>query len=322
MLGDQVGMSSFSVTDAALSGVGLLGRRTLAAVVWSALYVGAFGFILLLFGSAIFSFIGTVVQSGGKPNPAAIIGMIGSVGGLYLMLVIVSIVLNGVIVCAVYRAELYPDDSRYFYMRLGASEGWLMLVSFVRGILMFGAQMVMSIPIAVITIATAAAGAAADGHGGNGAGVATLLVTGVLRLAMYVVIVVLYLRFSMAGPMTFVDRKFRLFESWTLTRGHAGSLFLVGLLIGVMGMIAYIVLAIVGVAGGFAIWGGVPHPASAQAFFSQPPGDIMQFAAPFVEWGVLLLFIGAIFMVPISLAPWAHVYRRLRPETDVATVFE
>ena len=47
-------------------------------------------------------------------------------------------------------------------------------------------------------------------------------------------LVVLALRLSMAGPMTFVAGEFRLFQSWRLTRGHAGSLFLVALLVAVI----------------------------------------------------------------------------------------
>ena len=309
-------MSDFSITEAAFSGVKLLGRRPLAAIVWSAIYMGVFTTLVVVFGGSIINFISMVAQHGGKPDPAAVIGLIGSLGGFYLLLVISSIVLNGVIVCAIYRAEIYPDDSRFFYLRFGASEGWLMLMSFVRGILMFIAQMVMSIPIAIITIAAAAAA----GHAGAVAGAG--LISLALRLVMYAALIWLYLRFSLAGPMTFVDRKFRLFESWTLTQGRVWSLFGVGLLVVLVGVAVYIVMGIVGFSGGFAIWGSVPHPASANDFFSQRPGQMMQFLAPFLEWSVLLLFVGGIVMLPIAVAPWAYVYKRMRPETDIAKVFE
>ena len=317
-------MSDFSITEAAFSGVKLLGRRTLAAIVWSAIYMGVFTTLVVVFGGSIINFISMVAQHGGKPDPAVVLGLIGSLGGFYLLLVISSIVLNGVIVCAIYRAEIYPDDSRFFYLRFGASEGWLMLVSFVRGILMFIAQMVMSIPIAIISIAGAAASVASAGHTGDMTGASGVfpLISLVLRLPMYATLIWLYLRFSLAGPMTFVDRKFRLFESWTLTQGRVWNLFGVGLLVVLMGVAVYIVIGIVGFSGGFAIWGSVPHPASANDFFSQQPGQMMQFLAPFLEWAVLLLFVGGIVMLPIAVAPWAYVYRRMRPETDVAKVFE
>ena len=317
-------MSDFSITQAAFSGARLLGRRTLAAMVWSAIYLGVFTLLFVIFGGTVINFVSMLAQHGGKPDPAVVLGMIGSIGGFYLLLVISAIVLNGVIVCAIYRAEIYPDDSRFFYLRFGASEGWLMLVSFVRGILMFIAQMVFSIPIAIISVAGAVAGVAAAGHAGamTGATGVSLLIGMVLRLAMYAALIWLYLRFSLAGPMTFVDRKFRLFESWALTRGHVWTLFAVGLLVVLIGVAVYIVLAIVGFSGGFAIWGSSPHPASAKAFFTQPPNLMMQTLAPFLEWALVLFFVGGVVMLPISCAPWAHVYRRMRPETDVAKVFE
>lgn len=314
-------MSEFSITESAFSGLRMLGRRPLAALVWSAIYVGTFAAVVFLFGGAIVNFISAIAQHGGKPDPTMIIGMIGSIGGFYVL--VGSIVLNGVISCAVYRAELYPDDSRFFYMRFGAAEGWLMLVSFVRGLLMFLVQMVFLIPITIVSVAVAAAGAATSGHGADGAAMgASMLVGGVLRLVMYGVLIWLYLRFSLAGPMTFADRQFRLFESWTLTKGQGWRLFVVGLLIAVVAFALYLVLSIVGFAGGFAIWGGFPHPASAAAFFAQPPNQIMRFLAPFLEWALVLIFVGGVVMLPVSLAPWAHILRRLKPETDVATVFE
>ena len=36
------------------------------------------------------------------------------------------------------------------------------------------------------------------------------------------------LRLSLALPMSFAQRRFRLYESWDLTRGQAGKMFLVG----------------------------------------------------------------------------------------------
>ena len=121
--------------------------------------------------------------------------------------------------------------------------------------------------------------------------------------------------------MTFVDRKFRLFESWTLTRGQEWNLLAVGVLIVLVGLIVYIVLGIVGFSGGLAIWGSMAHPANAKDFFSQSTGQVIQFLAPFLEWATVLLFVGGIVMLPIAFAPWAHVYRKMQPETDVAKVF-
>jgi len=317
-------MSDFSITEAAFSGMRVLGRHTLCAFVWAAISIGTFALLVTLFGGSIVNLISMIAQHGGKPDPALIVGMIGSIGVFYLLLIICSIVLNGVISCAVYRAEIYPADSRFFYLRFGASEGWVMLVSFVRGVVIFLVQMAFLVPITIISVAVGAVGVVGASHAQAAAGgmAAYLLVNGVLRLIMYGVIIWVYLRLSLAGPMTFVERKFRLFESWALTRGHVSRLFVVGLLVFAVGMAVYAILGVVGFAGGFAIWGGFPHPSSLQAFVGQSPDQIVRFLAPYLEWALVLFFIGAVVMMPISLSPWAHVYKRMKPETDVAKVFE
>ncbi len=49
------------------------------------------------------------------------------------------------------------------------------------------------------------------------------------------------LRFCMVAPLIFNDRRFRLFESWTLTRGHVWNLFGVGLVMVLATAVVYLV---------------------------------------------------------------------------------
>ena len=316
-------MSEFSIGDAAVAGMRLLGRQTFAACVWAALAAGSFTLVCVVFGGPIISLFAMIAQRGGKPDPGEILGMIGSIGGFYLLLIITAVVLKAVIACTIYRAEIYPGRSGFFFLRCGASEGWLMLVSIVRGILVFVLQMVLSIPVSIISLLVGTTTVLAAGHGQAAPGWigAYLMLSGVLRLIVSGVVIWVSFRLSMAGPMTFVDRRFRLFESWTLTRGLGLPLFTVALLLVLFGLAVLIVLGLLGFGGGVALWGQFPHPATFQGFLSEPPADMLRFLAPFLEWAVVLLFVGDIVMLPVSVAPWAHIYRRLSPETDVAGVF-
>jgi hypothetical protein len=156
---------------------------------------------------------------------------------------------------------------------------------------------------------------------GGRADPASLALTSVLRLASYGVIIWLYLRFSMAGPMTFRDRKFRLFESWALTRGHVGRLLGVGALVGLIAFGIYLVLALVGVAGGFAIVGSLGLGDSFKSLALQPPSAWLGVLAPILEWVLLLFWVGGSILTPLTVAPWALICQRLNPRESLAEAF-
>jgi hypothetical protein len=178
-----------------------------------------------------------------------------------------------------------------------------MLVQFVRSILIAVIQTAMAIPVAILTgVATL---------GGQNAGLVGIRLLG--QLAMYAVVVWVTLRLSLAGPITFTERQFRLFESWTLTRGNTWRLLGVGVIISVVGF--------VGVAGVVGIWTSTPHPTNIQTLLSEPPEQWSQTLAP-----ILILIGGAVFFVgalltPITLAPWPFIYKQLQPTADIAATF-
>ena len=118
------------------------------------------------------------------------------------------------------------------------------------------------------------------------------------------------------------DGKFHLFESWTLTKGRTGSLFLLALCLVAIIVAAEVVLGAVfltlGVGMLGAAAGGVQNLA---AFFEQPPRVFLPKLAP-------LLAIVAILWIPIvgcfmaiMGAPWARVYRDLRRAGSVGGGF-
>ena len=304
-------MAGFGIEDAAFAGVGLLGRKPLAAVVWALVYAIFLAVVIVPFAGALVAFLTAVAASGGHPSAEALTPQIGGLLGLFVLLALGSLVVGAVISCAVFRAILEPEKSSFAYMRLGSEELWVMLVGFVRSLLTGVLQIVLAIPLGIVVgllTATLPGGAA--------------LVRTIGQLAIYLVVIWVTLRLSLAGPITFAERQFRLFESWSLTRGYGWSLFAVALIVGVIGVVVYLLALVVGLVGGFAIWGGIPHPSNMQAFLSQPASYWMRGLAPLLTLIGVLVWLVAAILTPIVIAPWARIYRSLTPGADLASTVE
>ncbi len=308
-------MPAFSISDAAFAGLGLFGRHPLAAMVWAGLGVGFLGLLLILFGPSVASTIATLIargQTGGSaPSVQAIFGLIGEGLGFFLILAIGSAVLSAVVACAVFRAVLEPEDGAWLYLRLGPSELWLVAVNFVQGFILSIVQGLITIPLGILTMLSF----------GSRSDPGSLALGGLLRLASYGLILWMYLRFSMAGPLTFRDRRFRLFESWAMTRGHDWRLLGVAALAGVTAFGIYLALSLVGLAGGFAIIGSLGLGDSLKSLSQQQPQAWLGLLAPILEWVLLLFWVGGAILTPLTLAPWAVIFRRLNPGESLAETF-
>jgi hypothetical protein len=301
-------VASIAVTRAAFAGFGVLRRRPWAPIVWSAIYIAVFAGTVLVLGGAFIGALGKLMTAGPKPDPQVVLGLLGAVMGGYFLMITVFWVLGAVINMAVIRSVLQPEAAAFAYMRLGVAELWLMAANFVLFILYTLASMVMAIPLAIASTMAALAWR-------DGAPFVSLLV----QLTTWAVTVWLGLRFCLVPPMIFADRKFRLFESWTMTRGHVFSLLGIGVLVGMVSAGVYVVLAGLGVAAGIPMAHQFASFASPQAFFAQPPGAIWQALSPFVALYAALAFIGSIILLPIFFAPWAEVYRQLTDHHLTAT---
>jgi hypothetical protein len=139
--------------------------------------------------------------------------------------------------------------------------------------------------------------------------------------ALLGVIAYLALRFSLVGPMMVEDGKFHLGESWALTRGNVGALFLIALVLFVIILIGEIVLGILLFALGLgalaAIAGGLQN---LPTLFQQPTLAMLERISPLIVI-VAVLWVPLIGCVSAVMgAPWARAYRDLRPP-DVSATF-
>jgi hypothetical protein len=309
-------VADISVGDAVAEGFVLIGRTPLSVLAW--------GFVRTAFGVAVLAMLApfflqmfsVFAQAATQPGagPPSFMTMPGywQFQGLAQLVNLAQVFLSAILVCAVFRAVLHPERSSFAYMRVGAPELYLFVLTlgaifaFVIGLL------VLIIPIAIV------AGILVLSH----AGVALAILIPLAVLAGLLLLVYVALRFSLVGPMMVDDDQFHFIESWTLTRGRVGSLFLIalallGILIAAEAVVGGLILAIgAGTLGAAA--GGFQH---LPEFFRQSPAMIVSKLAPLLAViGLLAIPLTGCFLAIVG-APWARAYRDLKGSPAVATTF-
>ncbi|MFZ5670631.1 MAG: hypothetical protein ACOY4K_14175 [Pseudomonadota bacterium] len=302
-------MAKLDAANAAFAGFSLISRRPLAVVGWAVFIfvVGvlpAFG-LLSAMGSSLAELI-RLGESGADPTPEQIMPMMSTIYAMNPILWVTSLVMRVVLAGAIFRAVLEPSQGRWAYLRLGMGELMIAVVTIVLSIMLgVGASVWVLLTVGVCLALWEASQPAAIGAG---------VVSGV---ALLVTMIWLLLRFSLAAPMSFAEKNFRLIESWKLTRGHAGGLLLMALILFVIMIIVEAVLmalfagALAATGAGLVTAGGLDE-AAIHAFFSQPPSVWMSALMP---WIVVACIVGSLVGAAVSAivtAPWAEAYRQLR----------
>jgi hypothetical protein len=318
-------MAEIDVGDAAMAGVRMITRQPFSVLTWGLLMAILVGLLFLVFGGGLAATISSIVTSssaGATPTAAEIFGLIAGAFGFLFLLVVGAQLLDLVIRAAAMRAELQPEAHSFAYLRFGSQELWLLAASLVFWMVMLGANIAMSIPVAIISAVSTIGSVSAASQGapdfGAMAGAAGVRLIG--QLIILAVSIWLWLRLSLGVVMTFRDQQFRLFESWALTRGHVWRMFLTMLLVFLMLLAVSLVLWTIGlIAVGATVFSAVaPDP---KAFFSRPPAEWMAALTP-----VFVVFlIGIVVSVGVGNALiWgavARMWRQLNPDADVAKTF-
>jgi len=241
--------------------------------------------------------------SGAEPSAEDMFALQARMMALNPLMTLCSLAVRTLLMCAIFRAVLTPEDSRFYYLRFGKTE---LLVGAV-----YLCLIILMAIVAVVGVLLLVAIGAVLWFASKGLAIGI----GILgALALLVAIVWAMLRLWMALPMTFTERRFRFFEAWTLTRGQSGSLFLIGLLL--IAIVFLMELLIGGVIGALVLAFLMGHPLNEQsitAFFQQPVSQWSAQLAPLaMVAGVVFALVGAAFYTVVT-APWAAAYRMLVP---------
>jgi hypothetical protein len=305
-------MSQISVGSAVGSGFELIGRKPLTVLAWGLVRILFAAGILALFAPTMIGVISVAMQaaaSGQSPeaiNQAMLPQMMMMQGTSYL-LQIGGLFLSAVLFCAVTRSIVHPERGSFAYLRVGAPELYLALVSFGAGFAIALAIMVFAIPFVIVIVILAMQKM-----------VLAAVVVGILA-AVVLIVASLYiaLRFAFVVPMMVEDGQFHLFDAWSRTKGHVGSLFVIGVCLVLIAMAAELVIGALVIGLGLAALGvSAGGMANLQAFFQLPPMTIVSRLAPWlVVYGLAAIPLEGCAMA-IFMAPWARAYRDVTPPPE------
>ena len=301
-------MGEISGREALFAGFRLIAREPAAFLAWCVVC-----FLLGIAPQALslgptLQMMGAMAAGGGVSSPEVLAAqqqMMAYQPLIYLS----SLALMALIPAAVFRAILLPEDRGFLYLRLGAREFWVVVIVLVMVVMYFLAIVVGMIPFLIVVFIVGLASAGAEGGGGAAAGAAGGVLLGMVMIfALMFVIFWGALRFSMAPVMAFADRTFRLTESWTLTKGRAWKMFLVGL-----AAFAITVLVEVVVLGGLFIAAGGAEGVTALGAAPSPVAALQQLGAPWLAAAVVAMTLLSGMAYVLWAAAWADMYRQLRP---------
>ena len=297
-------MGSISVGPAISAGFRLIGREPLAFLVWCGIYFAISAGMTLATWPETSRYYEAL--SNGDTDAQA------PFGALQWLSLPVFLVMAGSMTAAVMRAVIQPDDRRFFYLRLGSRELWMVLCWIVL-FLLWAVAYIASMLAMVAAFGVVGVGAGADGENvAAGSMIAVGLLILVALPVMLALWIWLWVRFSMAPTMCFAENRLRVWASWRLTKGHALRIFLVALVLFVVTSLVILIL----LGGSAAALAGAIEAASLPAFFAQI--SRASIVAQLVYNAVASIVVVA--MSVIGAASWAEMYRQLRP-ASVADAF-
>lgn len=196
---------------------GLVRDRFGSVLVWGLLYsIAAFAL-----GYFIMAWMQPMMAVDENTDLNVALGALGNFFAQLILLYLLFLVLYCVLLTAAQRAVLRPEESGFAYLRLGADELRQIGLSIFLGIVFSVVYLVATLILGIIAIAVGGVGAGAGGAGAEtGFGLGMILgVIAVLCLMLY-----LWVRVSLAFPLTLLRRRFVLGEAWRLSRGRFWTL--------------------------------------------------------------------------------------------------
>jgi hypothetical protein len=299
-------MKTFSATDAAISGFGLVRAHPKAVGAWVIISTVVSAVVAVitvgLFGAQLEAFA-NLSQNNATPDPSETLRMMGGLVPAMLCSSIYSIVFYSVLMAAIYRAVLRPADNRQAYLRFGADELRQAGVSILLVLLFFAAYMgvvlVLAILIGILSVVSKPVGGLA----------AVLLVPAGLGALLYFAV-----RLSLANVLTFAKGKIDIFGSMTLTKGRFWPMFGAYVVATILAIVVYLLLFLIVTMLGGALSG----------FNMESLGNLMQSQTTSLEslmtpTGILSLAVGGLIAVLTSVTiytPSAMIYREIATDEE------
>lgn len=303
-------MATFSMGQAIGSGFRLIGRQPKTILIWIAAYVVfAAAFYGLMFAAmpellGYYQEVGRSALQGVEPDEAQALAVASRMLAVAPVLVLLGLVGYAVMLGAICRAVLQPDERRFGYLRFGRRELWLLLTMVVWAIVIcliyMGVVLVASLVGGVLGGITSGVSGGPEANPFSFLGPFFLVVVAGVLFMLWVM-----LRLSLALPMSHDQARFVLFESWRLTRGQSLKMLGVGLVLVLLAWLFELVVAavafgaMIGGAGGF------------EAFVSAPDGALAERLAPWIPVFALAAAVFGVLVFTVVATPIADIYRQL-----------
>ncbi len=281
---------SLGVTDEAFVGFRITREKPVLLLWLGLVYVVS---MLLTFGlgyNAIKSLLAMMqlVQNGSEPSQEEFIAAAKNYGQLMLVSWPISLVTMALTATAVVRAVLQPEDSRFGYLRFSKDEMRTFLALFLMGLIWFGLMLVSLLIVGMAATAGMAAGMFA--------GLIVVLVA--LVAAFYLAV-----KLSLVVPITVMEKRIGIAESFRLTKGHFWPLAGLGLLAIVLSIGVSLLVNII----------SIPFSVISNGGFGPLLGDPITFASAIGMTGSLVLSIlltSAQMLIVYS--PFSAAYRKIK----------
>ncbi|HEY2051948.1 MAG TPA: hypothetical protein VGH03_21620 [Caulobacteraceae bacterium] len=290
-------MAGFSIQEVALGGFAAVRAHPRALLVWT-----PFAFAVSLIAEVVF------VQAGGQTvdwsvlgeDPAKVSALLQKVAPAELALLLMAVVTNAFVQAAMMRLVFSPGAARFGFFRIGADELRQLGLEILALVVLMGGYFGFAVVASIIMVAISGLGAPTNVAG---------LIAGVS--AALVVLAAVFVRLSLAVPLTFDTGRINLFGSWRLTRGQfwpiLGTYILVIALVAAVWVFANVLFF--GLAE-FVLGRDMPA-------LMGPPQNVAGSFTPMRLIAALFSAFVTALIWPVLLTPPARIYRSLKQPSPV-----
>lgn len=294
---------AFSATESAFEGFRIVRRSPMTIVFWALAYLAVIAAFVFLAGNNLPAFLEAAETLDGatEPTPEQMLPFFQAYAAMVGPMLPISIVLGAMLNAAVARAVVRPSESALGYLRIGMDELRVFVVTLVLGII------IGLLAVVALFVMAAVVGGLALAFGGDNPGPAILI-----GIACYVLwfafIIWLSVRFSLAVPITVAERRFAIFDSWGMTKGHVWSLIGMTILAFVLAIVVQILISVVALpivyfaTDGFSALGQIE---------GMTPMEVFQTMAPLGITVVIVSTVLSALQLAIMYAPYASAYMGL-----------
>ena len=292
---------AFSATDAVFEGFRVVRRQPLALVFWALFYAAIMAAAFAMIGPSLIGFVTAteqLEQSGATPTMEDFAPLFQMMGLLFAVLLPASLIASAMMHAAIARSVLRPGESAFGYLRLGMDEVRVLVVSVVLFLVFMVLMAVSSGLIGVAVGMTVAAEAPA-----------LWLLVVLLVLATIALFAWLFVRLSLAIPITMAERRIAIFDSFGFTKGRFWPLLGMALLASVLSMVVGLLGSLVAMPLELATGGGIK---ALEGLEDESLQVILQSAWPAIGAWILINAVMSALQVAVVYAPFAAAYRDIK----------